>query len=97
MDCSHDLGGEYFQMSWYQQLQGQSIKLIVHTVPYNSQPDFGDVSEDKFSATKTEAQTGSLTVKNVEPGDNGVYFCAVSTLTVMYTVVKVYKNHRLMT
>lgn len=88
MDCSHD-DGRYFQMSWYQQLPGESITLIVHTVPYNSQHDFGNFSEDKFSATKTEAERGSFTVKNVEPGDNGVYFCAVSTPTVMQRVVNV--------
>uniref|UniRef100_UPI003AAFBDE6 uncharacterized protein n=1 Tax=Centroberyx gerrardi TaxID=166262 RepID=UPI003AAFBDE6 len=75
MDCSHDLGGTYLQMYWYHQLPGESMKLIVFTVPY-SQPDFGDFSKDKYSANKTEAQSGSFTVKNVEPGDNGVYFCA---------------------
>lgn len=93
MHCSHDLGGSYFQMCWYQQLAGESMKLVVHTVPYNSEPDFGDFSQDKFSATKDEAESGSFTVKNVEPEDSGVYFCAVSTLTVMQIAVKLYKNH----
>lgn len=92
--CSHDLGGIYFQMCWYQQLPGKSMKLIVSTVPYRSEPDFGDFSQDKFSATKDEAERGSLTVKIVEPGDSGVYFCAVSTLTVMQILVKLHKNHK---
>lgn len=69
------------------------MKRIVYTVPYSSQPDFGDLRQDKYSATKTEAERGSFTVKNVEPGDNGVYFCVVSTLTVRQMVGKLYKNH----
>ncbi|KAF7652111.1 hypothetical protein LDENG_00101610, partial [Lucifuga dentata] len=57
-------------MSWYQQLSGESLNLIVITVPY-SDPDFGDFSQVKFSASKTEAERGSFTVKHVEPGDSG--------------------------
>lgn len=53
------------------------MKLIVHTVPYKP-PDFGNVSQDKYSAAKTVSESGSFTVKNVEPGDSGVYLCAVS-------------------
>lgn len=93
MDCSHNLGGAYFQMSWYRRLPGDSLTQIVYTVPFNSQPDFGDFSPDKFSATKTEAERGSFTVKKVQPGDRGVYFCAVSSLTVMQIFVKLHKNH----
>ncbi|KAL7380978.1 hypothetical protein ABVT39_026617 [Epinephelus coioides] len=67
MNCSQDFGGGYLEMYWYQQLPGESMKLIAYTVPY-SKPDFGDFSPDKFSATKTEPESGSFTVKNVEPG-----------------------------
>ena len=77
MNCSHDHGTGYYEMSWYQQLPGESMRLIVLTVPY-SPPDFGGFSPDKFSATKIVLERGSFTVKNVEPGDNGVYFCCVS-------------------
>ncbi|GLD47689.1 immunoglobulin iota chain-like protein [Lates japonicus] len=94
MNCKHDLGGAYFQMCWYQQLPGENLKRIVSTVPY-SEADFGDFSRDKFSATKSEAESGSFTVKNVEPGDSGLYFCAVSSHTVMLIFVKLHKNHRL--
>lgn len=92
MDCSHDLGGQFLQMYWYQQLPGESMNLVVYTVPY-SQPDFGDFSQDKFSANKTDAESGSFTVKNVGPGDNGVYFCVVSSHTVMQKLVQLYRNH----
>ncbi len=84
------------EMCWYQQLPGDSMKLIVYTVPY-SEPDFGEFSQDKFSATTNEAERGSFTVKNLQPGDSAVYLCAVSTLTVKHMAAKVHKNHRHMT
>ncbi|XP_059203529.1 M1-specific T cell receptor beta chain-like [Centropristis striata] len=77
MRCTHTLHGTFYHMYWFQQLAGKSMKLIVHTVPYE-QPDFGTYSQDKFSANKTESQSGSFTVKNVQPGDSGVYLCAVA-------------------
>lgn len=52
------------------------MKLIVYTLPFKP-PDFGNLSQDKYSANKTVSETGSFTVKNVEPGDSGVYLCAV--------------------
>lgn len=54
------------------------MELIVSTTAGQSQHDFGDFSEEKFSATKPEVSRGTLTVKNVQPEDGGVYFCAVS-------------------
>uniref|UniRef100_A0A8D3E5S1 Ig-like domain-containing protein n=1 Tax=Scophthalmus maximus TaxID=52904 RepID=A0A8D3E5S1_SCOMX len=83
MDCTHDLGGSYLQMCWYQLLPGSGrMKLIVTTVPFSSQPDFEDPSQgDKFAAAKNEAETGSFAVTDVDAGDDGVYFCAVSKHT----------------
>lgn len=52
------------------------MKLIVYTVPFHP-PDFGNFSQDKYSASKTEVFNGSFTVKNVQPNDSGVYFCVV--------------------
>ncbi|XP_037647410.1 M1-specific T cell receptor beta chain-like [Sebastes umbrosus] len=75
MDCSHSMN--WYDMYWFQQLPGESMKVIVHTVPFK-QPDFGNFSQDKYSANKTVAKSGSFTVKHVEPGDNGVYFCFVT-------------------
>lgn len=63
MDCSQDLGGEYLEMSWYLRRPGEGLKLMAYTVPSSSQPDFGELSHGKYSATKNEAQRGRFTVK----------------------------------
>lgn len=78
MDCNHTKGDLYFQMYWYRQLPGETIKLIVFTSTGMNQHDFGEFSKDKFSATKTVARSGTFTVKNLELKDEGLYFCAVS-------------------
>uniref|UniRef100_A0A667YGG8 Ig-like domain-containing protein n=1 Tax=Myripristis murdjan TaxID=586833 RepID=A0A667YGG8_9TELE len=78
MNCSHTKDASYRQMYWYRQLPGEGMKQIVYTVP-SSNPEYGSgFSEDKFPAKKSDAQTGSLTVEELLPEDNGVYFCAVS-------------------
>uniref|UniRef100_A0A3Q2NZ58 Ig-like domain-containing protein n=1 Tax=Fundulus heteroclitus TaxID=8078 RepID=A0A3Q2NZ58_FUNHE len=78
ISCSHTKGDLYFQMYWYRQLPGETMKLIVFTTTGGSKHDFGSFSKEKFSATKTVAQSGTFTVKNLEPKDEGLYFCAVS-------------------
>ncbi|XP_072221938.1 uncharacterized protein [Leuresthes tenuis] len=72
--CNHTKGGSYFQMYWYRQLPGETMKLIVFSTTVKH--DFGEFSQDKFSATKTEAERGTFTVKNLQPADTGWYFCA---------------------
>lgn len=54
------------------------MKHVVYTVPFSKQHDFGNFSQEKFSATNPDFETGSFTVKNVQPEDRGVYYCAVS-------------------
>uniref|UniRef100_A0A8C9WU71 Ig-like domain-containing protein n=1 Tax=Sander lucioperca TaxID=283035 RepID=A0A8C9WU71_SANLU len=78
MNCSHTKGADYYQMYWYRQLPGETMKLIVFTRLGNNNHDFGDFSKEKFSATKPDAESGTFTVKNLEPEDKGLYFCAVS-------------------
>ncbi|KAJ4918242.1 hypothetical protein JOQ06_021880 [Pogonophryne albipinna] len=79
MSCNHTKGGTYFQMYWYRQLPGETMALIVFTIPGNKDNhDFGEFSKDKFSATKPDAESGTFTVKDLQPGDKGLYFCAVS-------------------
>lgn len=78
MNCSHTKGSSYNQMYWYRQLPGEGMKQVVYTTS-SSKPEYsGDFSEDKFSAKKTVAESGSFTVKKLEAGDSGMYFCAVS-------------------
>ncbi|KAK2826663.1 hypothetical protein Q5P01_020877 [Channa striata] len=78
MNCSHTKTIDYSQMYWYRQLPGETMRQIVFTTAYSSHEYESDFTEDKFPATKKDAQTGSLTVKTLQPEDSGVYFCAVS-------------------
>ncbi|MEQ2238209.1 hypothetical protein ILYODFUR_030903 [Ilyodon furcidens] len=78
MNCSHTKDDNHNQMYWYQQLPGQNMKLIVFTTTYSAHQYEKGFSEEKFPAEKNNAQTGSLTVKKLQPEDSGVYFCAVS-------------------
>uniref|UniRef100_A0A3B4XBL1 Ig-like domain-containing protein n=1 Tax=Seriola lalandi dorsalis TaxID=1841481 RepID=A0A3B4XBL1_SERLL len=78
VECNHTKGGDYIYMYWYRQLPGENMELIVSTTAGNDDHDFGKSSKEKFSATKPNAESGTLIVKNLEPGDQGLYFCAVS-------------------
>uniref|UniRef100_A0A672QJ77 Ig-like domain-containing protein n=1 Tax=Sinocyclocheilus grahami TaxID=75366 RepID=A0A672QJ77_SINGR len=77
LNCKHNKGISYYQMYWYRQRPGETMRLIVFTTT-GSKPDFGDVDEKKFEAQKSDAESGSLKVKDLEPDDSGTYFCAVS-------------------
>jgi len=77
MNCTHTKGAAYYQMYWYRQRTGETMRLIVFTMA-NSKPEFGEVDENKFEAHKSVAESGSLTVKDLEPGDGAIYFCSVS-------------------
>uniref|UniRef100_A0AAQ4RQ54 Ig-like domain-containing protein n=1 Tax=Gasterosteus aculeatus aculeatus TaxID=481459 RepID=A0AAQ4RQ54_GASAC len=78
MNCTHTKGAQFFQMYWYRQLPGETMKQIVYTSTASADHDFGNFSKDKFSATKPDAASGTLTVKKLQQGDKGWYFCAVS-------------------
>lgn len=54
------------------------MTFIVYTV-YGGAPDYGKSPANKYLAVKKDIKTGSLTVKDLELEDSGVYFCAVST------------------
>uniref|UniRef100_A0A3P8SB09 Ig-like domain-containing protein n=1 Tax=Amphiprion percula TaxID=161767 RepID=A0A3P8SB09_AMPPE len=64
-------------MYWYRQRPGETMSLIVYTV-YGGQPDYGGASQTKYTASKEKIDYGALTVKDLQPEDSGVYFCAVS-------------------
>uniref|UniRef100_A0A3Q4M9X8 Ig-like domain-containing protein n=1 Tax=Neolamprologus brichardi TaxID=32507 RepID=A0A3Q4M9X8_NEOBR len=77
MNCNHTKGAAFRQMYWYQQLPGKGMKQIVFTTAYSTHTYESGFSEEKFPATKTNEETGSLTVKQLVPEDSGVYFCSV--------------------
>uniref|UniRef100_A0A3P9JZE5 Ig-like domain-containing protein n=1 Tax=Oryzias latipes TaxID=8090 RepID=A0A3P9JZE5_ORYLA len=80
MNCSHTKDATFYQMYWYRQLPGETMEQVVFTstAQRGGEHDFGAFSKEKFSATKTEAERGTFTVKEVQPEDKGLYFCAVS-------------------
>ncbi|KAK9533962.1 hypothetical protein VZT92_009046 [Zoarces viviparus] len=79
MSCSHTKGVQYFQMYWYRQLPGVSLEQVVYTsLSRTKNRWFGNFSGEKYSATKPDTRSGTFTVKNVQPEDEGLYFCAVS-------------------
>ncbi|KAL7862349.1 hypothetical protein SRHO_G00137900 [Serrasalmus rhombeus] len=79
INCKHTKDAFHNQMYWFRQHQGESMKLIAYTATFNKQPEFGEgFDENKFTANKTVAESGSLTVNNLGSTDSAVYFCAVS-------------------
>ncbi|XP_056151425.1 uncharacterized protein LOC130126086 [Lampris incognitus] len=77
IDCNHTKGASYNQMYWYQHVPGEGMKLIVFTSTSRADHDFGDNSQEKYSATKTAAERGTFTVKHLEAVDSALYFCAI--------------------
>ncbi|XP_023208512.1 immunoglobulin iota chain-like [Xiphophorus maculatus] len=77
MNCSHTRDKGHNQMYWYRQRPGETMTLVVYTV-YGGKPDYGENLQSKYSAVKDTIETGALTVKDLQPDDSGVYFCAVS-------------------
>ncbi|XP_068195356.1 uncharacterized protein [Antennarius striatus] len=78
IECSHTKGSSFYQMYWYRQLPGETMRQIVYSTP-NGNPEFEQGFTDaKFAVQQRVYDRGTLTVKNLEPGDKGWYFCAVS-------------------
>uniref|UniRef100_A0A3P8Z4S2 Ig-like domain-containing protein n=1 Tax=Esox lucius TaxID=8010 RepID=A0A3P8Z4S2_ESOLU len=78
INCKHTKDFTYSQMYWYRQLPGEGMKQIIYITTTNKPEYSGGFSDVKFSANKTVAESGSFTVKKLETGDSGMYFCAVS-------------------
>lgn len=77
MNCTHNKGTNYYQMYWYRQRPGETMRLVVFTSAY-AEPDFGDVDKNKFDVHKKVPEFGSLTVKDLHLNDSAMYFCSVS-------------------
>ncbi|MBN3311915.1 TVB4 protein, partial [Atractosteus spatula] len=75
MHCEHKLDITYTAMYWFRQRPGERTQLIVYSV-VGGDPDFGEFRKEKYEVIKSEAQKGSFSVKNLEPGDTATYFCA---------------------
>uniref|UniRef100_A0A667YA36 Ig-like domain-containing protein n=1 Tax=Myripristis murdjan TaxID=586833 RepID=A0A667YA36_9TELE len=74
----HAKGTSYSQMYWYRQLQGEGMKQIVLSPTYGKPEYEPNLKIEKFPVTKPDADSGTLTVKDLVAEDKGLYFCAVS-------------------
>ncbi|KAI3367435.1 hypothetical protein L3Q82_026297 [Scortum barcoo] len=52
------------------------MKQVVFMILWSEEHKFGDFDREKFSANKPDAHSWTLTVKNLQPKDKGLYFCA---------------------
>ncbi|KAL7872928.1 hypothetical protein AOLI_G00119990 [Acnodon oligacanthus] len=86
IDCEHTKGSTYREMYWYRQHPGESMEFIVFTVSYGLKPEFGEgFDEQKFTASKTVPENGSLAVNKLDSTDSAVYFCSVREHSVTAT------------
>ncbi|CAJ1074745.1 hypothetical protein F7725_008494 [Xyrichtys novacula] len=76
--CNHSKGSAYYQMYWYRQLPGQTMKPILNIFSKDGAQCEPNISKEKFGATKPDAHKGTLTVRSLQAEDGGTYFCAVS-------------------
>ena len=78
MYCRNGQGGpSIFNMYWYKQRPGESMRLIVYTIRETKIVYMGS-NEGKYSTKKNLTGSVSLTVNNLLPEDSGMYFCAFS-------------------
>uniref|UniRef100_A0A8D0C7X2 Ig-like domain-containing protein n=1 Tax=Scleropages formosus TaxID=113540 RepID=A0A8D0C7X2_SCLFO len=75
LTCSHSISS-YDTILWYQQSGGMGpLKLIGYVFSNSEPPPF---SESKYKMIRLAVLNSSLEIKNLDPGDSAVYFCASS-------------------
>lgn len=77
MTCRHTRDKGHNQMYWFRQRPGEAMTLVAYTV-FGGTPDYGGGPQTKYSSVKETIEEGALTVKDLQPDDAGLYFCAVS-------------------
>uniref|UniRef100_A0A671RW03 Ig-like domain-containing protein n=1 Tax=Sinocyclocheilus anshuiensis TaxID=1608454 RepID=A0A671RW03_9TELE len=93
MNCKQNKRLNIQRMYWYRQRQGQTMRLIAFTTSF-TEPEYGDSELNKFMANKTTAESGALTVNNLQPNDSATYFCSVSEYTVYQTQGRAVQKNR---
>uniref|UniRef100_H9GU12 Ig-like domain-containing protein n=1 Tax=Anolis carolinensis TaxID=28377 RepID=H9GU12_ANOCA len=73
LSCTKDSGNWGSYVNWYQQKSGEGPRFI-HCSSCGSTR--GPGIPDRFTATAS-GNTGSLTITNVQAGDEANYYCAV--------------------
>ncbi|XP_054861948.1 uncharacterized protein LOC129347768 [Amphiprion ocellaris] len=77
MDCSHNKGITHTQMYWYRQRPGETMTLIVYQLMVGSRTMVESLKLN-IQPAKKKIKSGALTVRDLQPEDSRVYFCAVS-------------------
>lgn len=77
--CEHN-DNTYLTMLWYQQKNGQGLKLLTYSVGKDSNDIEDKDNPNKWAATeRPEVLKYYLKIAKPEVGDSAVYFCAAST------------------
>uniref|UniRef100_A0A3B4X7P9 Ig-like domain-containing protein n=1 Tax=Seriola lalandi dorsalis TaxID=1841481 RepID=A0A3B4X7P9_SERLL len=75
LQCEQD-NPDYYNMFWYRQSSSKKMEMITYSVNKGISS-----TEVPFNQSKYTMSRGTFTVENLEPGDQGLYFCAVSQHT----------------
>uniref|UniRef100_A0A3B4AW89 Immunoglobulin domain-containing protein n=1 Tax=Periophthalmus magnuspinnatus TaxID=409849 RepID=A0A3B4AW89_9GOBI len=92
--CSHNRT-DYYMMHWYQKLPGDlSMKRIGH-INYGSK-DYEESLKKHFEFTGDlsgeKAKRASMIIKDVQPEQSAIYYCAASDAQLIHIMSSLYKN-----
>lgn len=74
LQCSHAIPG-YDVMLWYKQSHSNELQILGHLNMHFKNPEL--LFTDKISLDGNGENNGKITIKNLQPNDSAVYFCAV--------------------
>ncbi|KAG8543449.1 hypothetical protein GDO81_024624, partial [Engystomops pustulosus] len=77
LSCEHDDTSGTYNMYWYQQRSGHSLKLIAMSIGLST-PTVEKEFEGHWTMSKEDAKRSSLRKDKAEAQDTAVYFCASS-------------------
>uniref|UniRef100_A0A8C9RA71 Ig-like domain-containing protein n=1 Tax=Scleropages formosus TaxID=113540 RepID=A0A8C9RA71_SCLFO len=76
LHCEQD-DSSYLYMYWYKQTTG-AMDLLAYSLGEGSVTTEPPFNESKYEMGRPEVLKSSLKIKNLDPGDSAVYFCASS-------------------
>ena len=79
--CTQDLSHDY--MYWYRQDLGHGLRLIHYSAGMHTSKPGG--VPDRYSASRSNTETFSLTLESANHSQTSAYFCASSYSTALHT------------